>query len=101
MADITKHRRAAIARVLDGAGKSSREQRKAAFDNAGVSPDALRALIEKVAHEAWKISDEDVRDAKAAGLSEDQIFEIVVAAAFGQANRQYEAALAVLEKAGA
>lgn len=101
MADITKQRKAAIARVLDGAGKASRERRKAAFDNAGVAPEAVRALIEKVAHEAWKISDEDVAAAKAAGLSEDEVFELVVCAAIGQASRQYESALAALEKAGA
>jgi AhpD family alkylhydroperoxidase len=36
--------------------------------------------------------------ATASGLSEDQIFEIVVCAAVGQATRQYDAALAALER---
>jgi hypothetical protein len=36
---------------------------------------------------------------RAAGLSEDQVFEIVVCAAVGQADRQYRAALDALEKA--
>ncbi len=101
MADITKQRRAVIARVLDGAGKASKERRKAAFANSGVTPDAARALVEKVAHEAWKIGDEDVAALKAAGLSEDEIFELVACAALGQASRQYEAALAALDEAGA
>jgi hypothetical protein len=36
---------------------------------------------------------------KASGLSEDQIFEIVVCAAIGQAVRQHDTALAALEAA--
>jgi hypothetical protein len=35
----------------------------------------------------------------ASGLSEDQIFEIVVCAAVGQATRQYDTAFAALEAA--
>jgi len=35
----------------------------------------------------------------ASGLSEDQIFEIVVCAAIGQATRQYDTALAALAAA--
>jgi hypothetical protein len=33
------------------------------------------------------------------GLSEDQVFEIVVCSAIGQATRQYDGALAALEAA--
>ncbi len=99
MADITKQRRAVIARVLDGAGKASRERRKAAFDNAGVTPEAARALIDKVAHRASQIADADLAALATAGLSEDEIFEIVVCAALGQASRQYEGALAALDAA--
>jgi hypothetical protein len=36
---------------------------------------------------------------RAAGLSEDQIFEIALCAAIGQATRQYESALAALDAA--
>jgi hypothetical protein len=43
------------------------------------------------------VTDEDITAAKASGLSEDQIFEIVVCAAIGQAERQYDAALAALD----
>jgi len=85
-----------IERVVEGKGEASREARRAAFANQGVTPEPVRALIEKVARQAWKVSDEDVAAAKAAGLSEDQIFELVVAAALGAAKRQYDAALAAL-----
>jgi alkylhydroperoxidase family enzyme len=52
-----------------------------------------------VARHADKITDEDIAGARASGLSEDQIFEIVVCAAIGQATRQYDMALAALKTA--
>jgi alkylhydroperoxidase/carboxymuconolactone decarboxylase family protein YurZ len=36
---------------------------------------------------------------RASGLTEDEVFELVVCAAVGQATRQYEAALAALQDA--
>ena len=57
----------------------------------------LRTLIDKVAKHAYKVTDEDIAGVRASGLSEDQIFEIVVCAAIGQATRQYDTALAALE----
>ena len=72
--------------------------RRAAFNNAGLdSP--LRELIDKVAHHAYTVTDQDVAVARAAGLSEDQIFEVVVCAAIGEATRQYESGLAALDAA--
>jgi alkylhydroperoxidase family enzyme len=87
-----------IERAVEGEGKASREARRAAFANAGVTPDAVRALLDKVARHAYKITDEDVAAAKAAGLTEDQIFELVVCAALGAAKRQYDNAMAALEE---
>lgn len=98
MADITEARKAMVARILEGDGKASREQRKAAFDNAGLS-DPLRTLIEKVAKSARTVTDQDVAAVRAAGLSEDQIFELVVCGAVGQAVRQHERGLAALAAA--
>ena len=83
---------------MHGSGKSSGEARRAAYDNAGV-PDAARPLIEKVAKNAWRVTDDDVAAAKDGGLSEDEIFELVVCAAYGQATRQLDAALAALAAA--
>jgi hypothetical protein len=94
VSDITPLRDAAIDRILSGDGRASRDDRKAAFDNASKHP-----LVEKVAHSAWEITDEDIAAARAAGLSEDQIFELAVCAAIGQAARQHDNALAALEQA--
>jgi hypothetical protein len=98
MADIKQARRALVARILEGEGKASHAQRRAAFDNAWHT-DSLSTLIDKVARYAHKITDEDIAAARTSGLSEDQIFEIVVCAAIGQATRQYDAALAALTAA--
>jgi alkylhydroperoxidase family enzyme len=53
-------------------------------------------LIEKVAEHSGQVTDEDITAARASGLSEDQIFELVVCAAVGQATREYETALLAL-----
>ncbi|MBL0217497.1 MAG: hypothetical protein IPQ07_26940 [Myxococcales bacterium] len=91
-------REAVIERVVRGSGTSTAAQREAAFTAEGVDPRA-RPLIDKVAQHAYKTTSEDVAAAKAAGLTEDQIFELVVSAALGQATRQLEAATAALDAA--
>lgn len=95
MSDITRARTALITRILEGEGEATRAQRRAAFDNAWLAS-PLNMLIDKVAQHAYRVTDEDIDAAKASGLSEDQIFEIVVCAAIGQATRQYDAARAAL-----
>jgi len=88
-----------IARAVDGDGRASKQQRRAAFANEGVAPEAVKTLIDKVAKHAYKVTDDDVAAAKAAGLTEDQVFELVVCAAIGAAKRQHEAAMAALAEA--
>ncbi|MFC5863956.1 hypothetical protein ACFPT7_16750 [Acidicapsa dinghuensis] len=96
MSNITEARKALVARILEGAGQASRADRQAAFHlSSTAGPPA--ALAEKVAHDPAGISDEDIAVVRASGISEDQVFEIVVCAAIGQASRQYDAALAALE----
>ncbi len=98
MSNIRRAHKAVVARILDGDGRASRAQRRAAFDNTGLAK-PLSTLIDKVARHAYTVTDEDIAAVRATGLSEDQIFEIVVCAAVGQATRQYDAALAALEAA--
>lgn len=95
---VSKLRAAVTERVLDGAGTTSPARRRAAFDNTNVEEPA-RALVDKVAKTAWKVSDEDIAAARAAGLAEDEIFELTIAAAFGQSTRQLTAALAAVDEA--
>lgn len=90
--------RTVITRVLEEDGRASRAERRAAFNNAGLV-EPLRSLIDKVAMQPTRVTDEDVAAVLASGASEDQLFELVVCAAIGQATRQYEMALAALDEA--
>ncbi|MFL5692117.1 MAG: hypothetical protein ACJ795_09950 [Ktedonobacteraceae bacterium] len=90
----TAHK-AVVTRVLEGDGRAARAGRRAAFDNAGLA-EPLRTLIDKVAKQPTRVTNEDVAAVKVSGESEDQIFELVVCAAIGQATRQYETALEAL-----
>lgn len=98
MSDIRSLHSSLVARVLEGEGRASPEIRRAAFDNQGLA-EPVRTFVDKVAHSPGTVTDSDITMQKKAGLSEDQIFEIVVCAAIGQATRQYQAALASLNQA--
>lgn len=89
-----------VARILEGPGRASRSDRRGAFGNAE-QREPLRTLIDKVAQRPTQVTDEDIAAVKASGLSEDQIFELVVCAAVGQATRQYDTALQALAEATA
>ncbi len=98
MSNIAQARTTLVARILEGEGKASPIQRRAAFDNAELAT-PLNKLIDKVTKHAYRVTDEDVAAVKASGLSDDQIFEMVVCAAIGQAGRQYDQALRALKAA--
>lgn len=98
MTEITELHRELVNRVLGGNGEATPALRRGAFDNADLD-EPIRTLVDKVANHAYRVTDEDVGAVRAAGLSEDQIFEIVVCAAIGQASRQYTNALAALASA--
>ena len=87
-----------VEHILDAPGKATRAQRHAAFDDKGVEG-PLETLIKKVASRPARITDEDIGAARAQGLGEDQIFELVICAAVGQSSRQYESALSALDQA--
>lgn len=98
MSDIRDARETLVTRILEGAGKASPSERQAAFNNAELGG-PFGALVDKVARHAYRVTDQDIHAVMASGLSEDQVFEIVVCAAIGQATRQYDVALAALESA--
>ena len=95
MSDITALHASLVARVLDGEGEVSPAIRRAAFTNEGLA-EPIDQFVEKVAHDAWTVTDTDSSTLLKAGLSEDQIYEIVVCVAIGQATRQYQNGLAAL-----
>ena len=98
MWDIGRKQKALVRRILEGDGNASQSDRRAAFNNTGLA-EPLGTLVDKVAKHAYRVTDEDITAAKVSGLSEDQVFEILVCAAIGQATRQYETAFAALKDA--
>jgi hypothetical protein len=91
---------ALVDRVLTGEGRASADLRSRAFGNEGLAP-PLDSLIGKVATRPSQVTDADFAAAKSSGLSEDQLFELVICAAVGQSSRLYEAGLAALAEATA
>jgi hypothetical protein len=84
--------------VLKGPGRAPADQRARAFANAEL-PEPLRPLLDKVATRSAQVTDADFATAIEAGFTDDQLFELVICAAIGQATRQYEAGLAALAEA--
>ena len=85
-------------RILNGEGKAPPEQRARAFSNAGLSQ-PLDGLLGKVATRPAQVTDADFAAARAAGVTEDELFELVICAAVGQSARLYDAGLAALADA--
>lgn len=85
-------------RILNGEGRASPEQRVRAFSNAGLAP-PLDGLLGKVATRPAQVTDADFAAARAAGFSENELFELVICAAVGQSARLYDAGLAALADA--
>lgn len=98
MTDISELHRALVARILGDKAQAPIEVRRAAFENTATR-EPIRTLVDKIAHRSHRVTDGDVAAALAAGFSEDQIFEIAVCAAVGQASRDYDTALAALAEA--
>lgn len=98
MTDIARLRRELVGRILESSASAPPGLRRSAFDNDGLD-DPVAALVAGVAARSYAVTDEDVAAVRAAGLSEDQIFEVVVCAAVGAADRQYAGALAALAEA--
>ena len=62
---------------------------------AGQPPAELAALVRKIRDHAYTVTDADV-DALRSAYTEDQLFELIVAAAIGAAEHRLHAAMAAL-----
>ena len=96
------------AAVLGPAGRSDVRLRRAVLDEAArlagrdapppsdEVPEALVPLVEKVVFHAYKITDDDIDAARAAGHDEDELFDVIVAAALGAGLVRRERGLAAI-----
>jgi hypothetical protein len=75
------------------ASPGSQEVLPAALPPSAALPPVLQAYVAKVSECAYRLSDVDLGELTEAGYSEDEIFEVTVAAAFGTALRSLDAGL--------
>jgi alkylhydroperoxidase family enzyme len=83
--------------VLRGPGHLDARVREAIAEGWEI-PEALRALVEKVRSHAYRVTDTDFAPLRAR-YSEDELFEVVVAAALGAAVTRARAGLRAVEDA--
>ena len=81
--------------VLQGAGETDPAIRRAAAEGSGVPAD-LQALVDKIHHHAYKVTDDDVARVRAK-YGDDQTFEIIVSAALGASRQRLLAGLEALD----
>jgi alkylhydroperoxidase family enzyme len=81
--------------VLDGEGATSTQARRAAFAGRAEDP-AVAGYLDVVRRHAYRVTDEDVARLHAAGLDDDAIFELTVAAALGAGVERLRAGLSLL-----
>jgi hypothetical protein len=85
--------------VLQSPGQTDRAIRTAAA-SGGFLSEPVGAYVAKVRDQSYRITASDIEELATAGLSEDQIFEITVAAALGAACRSLDAGLRALRGEG-
>jgi hypothetical protein len=89
-------REATAAALLDAPGDVPTDVRRAiAF---GTPPPDLEPLVRKIRSDARSVTDADI-DALRGRYTEDQLFEVIVSAAFGAAHERLTAARRTLEEA--
>lgn len=87
-------------RVRSGAGETTPEVRRAA---AGLGTDGVPAafakLVDTIRKAAYRITDDDIVALRAAGLSDDEIFELTIATTVGVAQRRRASAMTAIRGA--
>jgi alkylhydroperoxidase family enzyme len=79
-------------RLLHQPGALDTEIRQAAAAGQDV-PDAVAGYVDKVRRHAYEVADHDIEQLREAGYSEDQIFELTIAAAYGAARLRLDRAM--------
>ena len=102
------HLRVLISAVTDQSGASAPALRRAIVDGlrsrrslveSGL-PHAVRAYVEQVAVDATRVTTDDIEPMRRAGLNEEVIFELTVAAALGASLARLDRCLEVMALEG-
>jgi len=84
-----------VGAILDGQAATSGKARHAAYAG-GTDDPAVAHYLDVVRRHAYRITDEDVERLRDAGLDDDAIFELTVAAALGAGAERLRVGLALL-----
>ena len=97
-----------LARVLGERGDAPQALRKAVADYARIAgggsgdspelPGDVATYVEKMTHTPYKMVMRDIESLKQQGFTEDQIFELTLAAALGAGQGRFEKTLALIEE---
>jgi hypothetical protein len=83
--------------VLDAPARTETGARSAAASGRALT-EPLGSYVGKVRDQSYRITDTDIEMLTAAGLSEDEVFEITVATAVGAALRGLDTGMRVLQE---
>ncbi|VAZ80843.1 hypothetical protein LAUMK4_05190 [Mycobacterium persicum] len=84
--------------VLDAPADTDPALRRAAYRGDNL-PEPLQAYVDKLRRHAYRVQDSDMERLRGAGYSEDQIFEVTIAAALGAGDSRRRAGMAALDEA--
>jgi hypothetical protein len=85
--------------VFESPGRTEPAAREAA-GRGGALPEPAKSYAAKVRDESYRITDDDLAKLAAAGLGDDEVFELTVAAAVGAALHRFEAGMRALRAEG-
>ena len=88
-------------RIVDGAAELPSSVRRSAASGSHTANALVDRFVRTVRERAYTLTDDDVCELGRAGMTDTEIFELTVAAAFGAARLRLVRALAVLEEARA
>jgi alkylhydroperoxidase family enzyme len=83
-------------RLIQGPGTLEPSIRRAAAEGTEV-PEPFAHYVDTVRRHAYKVLDGDIENLLAQGFSEDQVFELTVAAAYGAARERLDSGLKAME----
>jgi hypothetical protein len=86
-------------RLRTAPGELSPPTRAAAIDADPLPDPLVQRYVETIRLHAYKLTDRRLQELAQAGWSDDQVFELTVAAAFGAAKRRLDAGLRALGEA--
>jgi alkylhydroperoxidase family enzyme len=84
--------------VLVAPARADAALRRAAYCEEGLA-EPLSGYVEKLRQHAYRVQDHDIERALDTGYSEDQIFEVTIAAALGAGDARLRAGLSALNEA--